>query len=130
MSSSKIANITAIFWPLVEAIALMPYEHLTQTRFYEIMCDCVANHTPFRLAVCGRDLFHEDVNSLFYGTRDILRNLGADAETAVLDAAIRKIEQVIIMQDMCDQMSGVHIQAHEAADITYLNSLLDNLCIA
>lgn len=125
---THIANVSAIFWPLIEAIIVLPYDDLLRTRFYEIMKRCVDEQIPFRLQVMGHDLIHDNVNGLFYGTREVLMNMGATSELMLLDAAIKKIEDFIVVQDATDLLANMSFTGTNNA-IAALDDLLAQLVI-
>lgn len=126
---AQIVDVSAIFWPLIEAIIILPYDDLLRTRFYEIMERCVNDQIPFRLRVCGCDIIHDNVNSLFYGTRDVLANMGATSQLVLLDAAIKKIEEIIMIQDATDDLNNLSVTSTSDPNVAALDDLLAQLVI-
>jgi hypothetical protein len=92
-------DVTRIFWPIVEQIVKIPYDELMRSRFFDIICKCVETGQAFRLKMFGYELVHDDVNGLFYGTRDFLMKTNHIQELSLLNAAILKIEDIITKKE-------------------------------
>jgi hypothetical protein len=95
-----IVNITAMYWPLIEAIILLEYEELVQTRFYKIMHNCMVNEQTVIVEICGHQLVHKDLNDLFYNTRDFLINIGENEKANLIHRAILKMQGVVTEMEL------------------------------
>ncbi len=102
---SDTMDVTNIFWPLVEAIIVLPTDDLMRTRYFRIICELVDSEQSFSLKMFDYELVHEDVNGLFYGTRDFLEKTTHTHELALINAAILKLESILAIQETCKTLS-------------------------
>jgi hypothetical protein len=112
----SIADVTAIFWPLVEAIITIPYDELIQTRFYAVIKHCMETNQAFQLRIGAHHLVHLDVNGLFYDTCTFVHAHGFAREAALLTLAIHKMEGVVAELDLCEGLDALRLSARPTID--------------
>lgn len=117
-----IANVSAIFWPLVEAIILLKYEELQQTRFFDVMHKCMMKEQAFLLETCGHQLVHKDLNELFYGTRDFLVSIGENEKAHIIHQAILKMQGVVVEMELSEMIDSLTI-----TNTSMMDDLLNNM---
>lgn len=122
----SLADVSAIFWPLIEAIIVMKYDEIQQTRFFEIMHRCMVKEQAFILDICGHQLIHKDLNELFYGTRDFLVSIGENEKAHIIHQAILKMQGVVVEMELSEMIDSLNI----SSSMDDLLNHMDNLIIA
>lgn len=82
----------------------------------------------FILDVCGHQLFHKDLNELFYGTRDFLVQIGENEKAHLVHQALLKMQGVVSEMEMCDAIDKLSIRTRDDV-ISDLNNILNKLVI-
>lgn len=120
---SSAVDVSLVFWQLVEAVNSLEYDDLVNTDFFKVMQECVDNKKRFILDIKGTSLLHDDVNALFYNTLVFLQNHGINDLAPILHTAIRKIEDVICRQEVCEKLSS-SLSLNDSNTIHMVNNLL------
>lgn len=124
----RIVDVTNVFWRFVSLIARLPYHKLQKTRLFETISDCVLQEKAFILRMCGIQFMHNDVNSLFYDTRDFLATKPEYADSwTLLQMAIDKIEYYVQTHESATIIED--IEDAKEASVSELDDLLARLSI-
>lgn len=102
-------DVSYIFWDLISIINTMSILDIQQTTFYETMCRLVQEDQTFVLAIQGYELYHENIDSLFYKTRDFLKKHSFTHHYDMLDKAIKKIENNITEQELFEKFDNLSV---------------------
>jgi hypothetical protein len=102
-------DVSSFFWELIKVIITLPIEEIMETNFYNTISNLIEENQSFILTIGEYELYHDNIDSLFYKTRDFLLKYSFNEQYLLMDKAIKKIENNIIQDKILLDLENLSI---------------------